>query len=96
MASRGTLSHIGRDGSTVGERVTQSGFLWSAVGENIASGQTSAAQVVHAWLASPPHCANIMNPAFTATAVAFSTGPHAASRVYWTEDFARPRSARRR
>jgi uncharacterized protein YkwD len=95
MAEHDYFGHVGRDGSAPADRVTRAGFEWSAVGENIAWGQTSARAVVRAWLSSPEHCANIMDRAFTATAVAFSVDPRSSSGVYWTEEFARPLRARR-
>ena len=38
---------------------------WSGKAENIAAGQGSPQQVVAGWLASPEHCANVMNGRFT-------------------------------
>jgi uncharacterized protein YkwD len=34
-------------------------------GENIASGQSTAKQVMNGWMKSPSHKANILNPSFT-------------------------------
>lgn len=96
MAGHHYFSHVGRDGSTPGARLTRSGFAWSAVGENIAWGQTTARSVVRAWLASPPHCANIMDRDFTRTGIAYGIDPTRAAGVFWTEDFAAPLAARRR
>lgn len=96
MAEHDYFSHVGRGGSTPGDRVARAGFRWSAVGENIAWGQTSARAVVEAWLASPGHCANIMDPVFTATAVAYSVDSRSPGGIYWTEEFATPLSAARR
>ena len=96
MAVHGYLSHAGRDGSTAGDRIAAAGFEWQAAGENIASGQASARAVVRAWLASPEHCANLMNPAFTATAAAYAVDPRAAGGIYWTQDLARPLDEGRR
>ncbi|MGH8229818.1 MAG: CAP domain-containing protein [Steroidobacteraceae bacterium] len=96
MAAHDLFSHEGSDHSTPGERVTRTGYPWSAVGENIAAGQTTARQVVDAWLASPEHCANIMEPRFTHTGIAYVVAAASAAGVYWTEDFARPLRKRSR
>lgn len=90
MAAHSALEHTGHDGSAPGERVTRTGYLWRTVGENIAAGPTSAPEVVNGWLASPEHCANIMDPDFDDTAVAYVIDPASRMGVYWTEDFAAP------
>jgi uncharacterized protein YkwD len=90
MAAYSYLEHIGRDGSTPGERVARTGYHWRAVGENIAAGPPSARAVVEGWLASPEHCANIMDPDFIETAVAYAVDPRSRMGVYWTEEFAAP------
>ncbi|WBY00787.1 CAP domain-containing protein [Ramlibacter tataouinensis] len=91
MARYGYLAHEGRDGSTPAERVDRTGYRWRKVGENVASGQTSAEQVVHGWLASPEHCANIMEPRFTEMGVAFAVNTASDGGIYWAQVFALPR-----
>lgn len=93
MAAHSRLDHIGGDGSTPAQRVTRTGYTWRAVGENIAAGPTSAREVAAGWLASPEHCANIMDPRFTETAVAYVVDPKSRAGVYWTEELAAPRPA---
>ena len=53
MGDYNFFSHIGSDGLTVGERVTNAGYEWSAVGENIAAGYQTIDSVMAAWLDSP-------------------------------------------
>jgi uncharacterized protein YkwD len=89
MASQDYFSHQGRDGSRPWDRVSRQGYSFQAVGENIAAGYTSPQAVVEGWLASPGHCANLMNPKFTETGVGQATG--GSYRIYWTQVFARPR-----
>ncbi|MEM6276587.1 MAG: CAP domain-containing protein [Pseudomonadota bacterium] len=57
----GTFSHSGTNGSRVGDRVTQAGYRWRYVGENIATGQKSATEVVTAWRGSPGHNRTLLN-----------------------------------
>ncbi|WP_343731731.1 CAP domain-containing protein [Duganella sp.] len=93
MASRRKLDHVGSDGSTVLERSRRAGYNWSRIGENIAYGQWSAQEVLATWLASPTHCANIMNGDFTDMGAAFSRTPEGGSGViYWAQVFGKPRS----
>jgi uncharacterized protein YkwD len=54
-------------------------------GENIAFGYPTAAAVVEAWMNSPSHRDNILNPAFTETGVSVRTD--AAGRLWFTQDF---------
>ncbi|MFO7546529.1 MAG: CAP domain-containing protein [Trueperaceae bacterium] len=84
MHDHGFMSHTGSDGSDVVRRVERQGYTWSALAENVAAGFTSPEDVVAAWLGSPGHCINIMNPAYT------ELGPGNAG-VFWTLVFGRPR-----
>lgn len=91
MAAQRTLGHPGSDGSTPSERVTRGGYEWRGTGENVASGQQTADAVVAAWLTSPGHCVNIMEPRFTEMGVAFALAPGQNPDIYWTQVFATPR-----
>jgi uncharacterized protein YkwD len=92
MALHTTLGHRGSDGSEAAERVTRSGYEWRGVGENVAAGQDDADAVVAAWLESPGHCLNIMEPGFTEMGVAFSlAAPGSNPEIYWAQVFATPR-----
>lgn len=93
MADRGILSHAGRDGSTPGTRAEGAGYRWRVVGENIASGQATAEQVVADWLKSSHHCANLMDPDYSEMGVAFAVGSRSEARNYWSQMFAAPRTA---
>ncbi|MEU0156580.1 CAP domain-containing protein [Micromonospora fulviviridis] len=48
--------------------------------ENIAKGQSRPHEVIHAWLNSPGHRANLLNPDF-------SVGLHLDSGPWWTQNF---------
>jgi uncharacterized protein YkwD len=90
MAANNYFSHSSQDGRNPGQRITGAGYAWSAYGENIAAGQTSAQAVVDAWLASPGHCANIMNASYADMATACVASSTSTYRTYWTMDLARP------
>lgn len=69
QAAMNTATHVGSDGSDGGERITAAGFAWTSWGENVAAGQTSAADVVEAWMNSPSHRASMLTGAFTSAGV---------------------------
>jgi uncharacterized protein YkwD len=62
-----------------------SGAWHPGIGENIACGQRSAAEVVEGWMNSPGHRANILKPDFTHIGVGYATGGRAGT--YWTQLF---------
>lgn len=90
MATYGFMDHTGHDGSAPHERITRSGYRWSETGENLATGSLTAQAVVLGWLGSPPHCANIMDPAYTQMGVGFATNPRDEGGIYWALEFGRP------
>jgi uncharacterized protein YkwD len=86
------FSHAGANGSTVGDRLTATGYAWSTVGENIAAGYGDVASVVKGWLDSPGHCVNVMNPNFTDLGVSLVQATSSNTyRTYWGMVLARPR-----
>ena len=96
MAAHRRFRHSGAHGSTPAMRVRRAGFGPSRrVGENIAAGAMTPAEVVRGWLASPGHCENIMDPGFTDTGVAYALDPAGPYGIYWTQDFAVPAGASR-
>jgi uncharacterized protein YkwD len=58
------------------------------VAENIASGQTSADEVVQTWLESPGHCVNLMRPEMREMGVAYAFDASSADGTYWAQVFA--------
>jgi len=87
------FSHTGENGSGVGDRLSATGYAWTHAGENIAAGFGDIASVMKAWIDSPGHCVNLMNPAFTELAVVLVPGTSANTyRSYWVMVLARPRS----
>jgi uncharacterized protein YkwD len=85
MASRGRMSHAGSDGSTPEQRISRTGYPWRLAAENVAAGQTTVDEVIATWLASPGHCANIMNPALREMGIAFVFAASSPDGTYWTQ-----------
>ena len=100
MARFGYFSHVGPRGGTPLARMRAAGYVSSAraryvVGENIAWGTlrlSTPRAIVAAWMASPPHRANILEALYRETAIGVS--PHLLSSfsdgqagAVYTEDF---------
>jgi uncharacterized protein YkwD len=98
MALNNFFNHKGSNGSSVADRVTQQGYKWSRVGENIAAGQRTPEAVVQAWMNSEGHRKNILNCLYKDMGLGYyydasdsklpsGGGPY---YHYWTQDFAAP------
>ena len=87
MANNNFFDHKGRNGGMPGDRAELAGYIGQQIGENIAAGQDTARKVVDGWLASPGHCANMMNPAFHDLGAAYATDPKSDAGIYWTALF---------
>jgi len=86
MVSTGNFTH----GSDFAGRISAVGYDWQTAGENIATGFATPRQVVTAWMASPDHCRNILDPSFRdiGTGVtAAAVGTWATQPSTWTNDF---------
>jgi len=85
MARKNYFSHTSPSGRTMQYRIRAAGYTISDfksyyIGENIAMGPQSIAEVMQGWFHSPGHCKNLMNPQFTEVGVAFNN-------TYWVQDF---------
>jgi len=90
MARKDYFDHRGSDGSQPKDRVLRAGYQPRISGENIALGPESAEEVVAGWLASPGHCANIMDPRFRDIGIGIATG-RGRGKTYWVQTFGAPR-----
>jgi len=85
MANKNYFSHTSLDGRTMGDRISAAGFTYTGyksfiIGENIAQGQLSIAEVMQGWFKSTGHCRNLMNPGFREVGIALYNS-------YWVQDF---------
>lgn len=81
MIANGFFAHTSAsNGSTPSQRASVAGNPSTAIGENIAAGQTSPASVMSAWMGSSGHRANILGTSYTHIGI---------SRVnnHWTQVF---------
>jgi uncharacterized protein YkwD len=89
MADNDYFSHDSRDGRTMADRVSATGYAWRSLGENIAAGYGSVQQTIDGWMASDSHCANLMNPDFTEYGLACARNDASRYQSYWTLDLGR-------
>ncbi|RZI82182.1 MAG: CAP domain-containing protein [Pseudomonas sp.] len=90
MANQNFFDHIDRDGRTPGDRAELAGYSYRLVGENIAAGLDTPRKVIDGWLASPGHCATLMNPDFSELGAAYAVDPKSDAGIYWTGLFGAP------
>lgn len=90
QAARGTVTHVGSDGSAGSERVTRAGYSWATTGENVAGGYDDPAAVVAAWLDSPAHRAILLEPDAVHAGVGFTQASQDGFRWFWALTVAAP------
>ncbi|KAB0491174.1 CAP domain-containing protein [Pseudomonas vancouverensis] len=90
MAYGNYFAHQDPDGEMPADRARAAGYRGRQIGENIAAGQGSPSKAMAGWLASPGHCANLMNPMFTQVGAAYATDARSDEGVYWTMLFGAP------
>ncbi len=61
-ARRGSLAHVGSDGSRPGVRALRAGYDYKMVAENLGMGFHSAQQAMFYWMRSPGHRKNVLAP----------------------------------
>lgn len=89
MGMQAYFEHDSLDGRTFDDRMRAVGFMGASPwGENIAAGQSTAAEVVEGWMNSPGHCRNIMNPEYRTIGIGFAFVEGSPFGEYWTQDFA--------
>lgn len=65
----GSFSHTRPNGTRYNTAITEAGLTATYTGENVATGYTTAKQVVDAWMKSEGHKANILNEHYTTLGV---------------------------
>ena len=80
-----SFSHTRPSGASFSSALSESGVSYLRAGENIASGQKTASEVVNAWMNSPGHRANILNSSYSRIG---SASVNIDGTLYWVQLFA--------
>lgn len=88
MAARDKLDHsVWRPFQ---DRIRDSSFDAAVAVENIGAGYPTLAEAFSGWRNSPPHRANMLNPAVTKMGIAAAYAPASRYKVFWSLILARP------
>lgn len=94
MAAESFFDHNSPDGDSPGDRITWAGYQWMTWGENIAVGYRTPVEVMKAWIKSPSHRQNLVNPNYSEIGLGFAVGyslSYGPGAVYWSQEFAMPK-----
>jgi len=72
MAARNYWSHNTPEGNPPWTFIEAQGYSYQKLGENLAAGFSSDSAAIAGWMASPPHKANLLDPAFTEVGYGFA------------------------
>lgn len=81
MARHNQLKHQLPGELKLGDRISQAGYRWSAVAENIGWNYQTPEDAIEGWMKSPGHRKNLLNPKYKELGVGYS-------KTYWTQNFA--------
>jgi uncharacterized protein YkwD len=96
LAMQDRLSHTDSRNRGFGVRLRSSGYAAAGAGENLAAGQTGIDDTLQAWLASPSHCANLMQPEYRDVGLACVQRRGSRYERFWVAHFGVPAAAPRR
>jgi uncharacterized YkwD family protein/spore coat assembly protein SafA len=85
MIDRNYFSHTSPTYGSPFRMLESFGISFSAAGENIAMGLRTPSEVMRAWMESPGHWANILNPSYNEIGVGLAKSSRGV--CYWTQMF---------
>jgi len=90
LATCGFFDHKDSMGRPPKDRIVDFGYTdWARVSENIAGGYLEPEAVVDAWMKSPGHMHNIMDPKVCELGLGFYYDAHSKHGYYWVQNFGR-------
>lgn len=90
MATNDYLDHTDHEGRELEGRLAAFEYKdYQAIGENVAAGQATAAEVMVGWMQSPGHRSNILSPDFCEIGIGHLVNANSKFRHYWSQDFGR-------
>ena len=92
MANNNFFHHKGSLGLIASDRVSNAGYDWRTVAENIAGGTDTPEQTIDQWIISPGHCHNLMNNEHAEIGLACTRNNLSDYRIYWALVLASSRS----
>lgn len=96
LAVQDRLSHVDSRNRGLGVRLRSVGYAAAGAGENLAAGQSDIGDALQAWLASPSHCANLMQPEYRDVGLACVQRRGSRYERFWVAHFGVPAAAPRR
>ncbi len=74
MVARGYFSHTGPKNEQFWKFITNEGYAYTYAGENLAVHYMTTETLIQAWVASPGHYGNMVNPDFTDIGIGIARG----------------------
>jgi len=96
LAVHDRLSHVDSRNRSLGVRLRSVGYAAAGAGENLAAGQSGIDDALQAWLASPSHCANLMQPEYRDVGLACVQRRGSRYERFWVAHFGVPATTLRR
>jgi uncharacterized protein YkwD len=93
LAVQDRLSHVDSRNRGLGLRLRSVGYAAAGAGENLAAGQSDIDDTFQAWLASPSHCANLMQPEYRDVGMACVQRRGSRYERFWVAHFGAPAAA---
>jgi len=82
MAANGHFDHVSKSGENLGDRLSNIGYDWAKIGENLGFGYDDFYHVLEAWKKSPSHCRMLMDPDMTDMGLS-------KHKTYWVQSFSK-------
>jgi len=93
MSIKGYFEHVSPDGKRLRDFLYDAGYEFSVAGENLAVGFSTPETMVRAWVNSPTHFANLIDPEYQHIGVGMSPGVYQAHpAMYVAQHFGNPRA----
>ncbi len=90
MAGRDSITHHSSGGAMLAHRLTKAGYDPFRAAENLSGGQRDFAEAFQAWIDSPTHRKNILNPELEELGIAVSYRKNSQYRTFWVMILATP------
>ncbi|GEM_PF-1007957 len=90
MAGRDNITHHSSGGAMLAHRLAKAGYDPFRAAENLSGGQRDFSEAFQAWIDSPTHRKNILDPALEELGIAVSYRKNSQYRTFWVMILATP------